>query len=665
MIGPKYPGKNNDYCEIKDVMIPMRDGVRLAAEVNLPAKDGKVDFTKQYPVILASTPYMNCPVVYRGAIFVGMDEYAVANGYAMVIVASRGSGRSEGEPLQPGANEGWGTKGRPEHNGWGTHEDGIDIHAWVSKQPWCNGRVFTMGHSYVGATQILPMLAAPLPDLETAVIAHPGINGADTTWPISNGLFVMDLASNWLMTMLPDQLIGHRFAPAIEEKIYQDFRDLGYEIKNPFDIYACMMDWPAKWLTKYGLLNAPVLRHVPAWQKWVENMENPDFFSYTKTIDRKHDFPQACLFYGGWYDLFIENTLKCYEQAVQDAPSPETAKRHHLIVAPVNHGTRIPDEKLFRDENNDLPSMTIDWYNWEQGKPSSGLFDLAPVLIYLLGEERWAAEQQWPLPDQRITKYYLHSGGNANTSTGDGILSTKLPGAELKDVYTDDPHDPVHALLENGTLSGMQDHSENEKRKDVLVYSTPILEEDMEITGWINATLFVSTTGTDADFIVKLMDVYPDGSSMILVCGATRGRFRNGRRTPEAMVPGEIVKLEIPLHATSNVFKAGHRIRIEVMSRNVPLYNPNPNVFIDLRTCTEADYQVAEQSIYHDADHPSSISLPMIPASHKRQWVDAWPYSPDLTGFIDERDANAAVATPDKRAVQPFQLDASVLSSEE
>jgi putative CocE/NonD family hydrolase len=289
----------------------------------------------------------------------------------------------------------------------------------------------------------------------------------------------------------------------------------------------------------------------------------------------------------------------------------------------------------------------------------SEFFDKTRVFIYVFGENRWRAEQAWPLPDAVPTKYYLHSGGSANTSSGDGTLSLEKPGAEQLDHYTADPANPVPTLLEHFFIGGRTDQSSNEKRNDVLVYSTPPLNEDVEVTGYIKATLYAASDATDTDFIMKLVDVDLNGTVNNLVTGGVRGRYRKSRTAPEALTPGKIERYEIAMRATSNVFKKGHRIRVEVMSSDAYMYDVNPNQFVDLRTATAKDYVVAEQTIYHSEEYPSLIELPVIPVGREREWID-WPYATEKTGGHDAFVAQNYT----QRFATPIELDTMLLDTE-
>src|SRR5437773_5722603 len=234
-----------------------------------------------------------------------------------------------------------------------------------------------------------------------------------------------------------------------------------------------------------------------------------------------------------------------------------------------------------------------------------------------MGIDRWRAEADWPLPDTQYRPYYLHSASHANTLHGDGTLSIELPGDEPPDVYLYNPMRPVptiggQVILPGGNATGPRDQREVEVRDDVLVYSTPVLNQPIEVTGPIELRLFVASSARDTDFTGKLVDVYPDGRAMILTEGILRARYRKSFSKPKLLEPGQIYELHLDLWATSNVFKAGHRIRLEVASSNFPRFDRNTNTGGTIEKETEKDFVQAVNRISHDAAHPSHLILPII-----------------------------------------------------
>jgi putative CocE/NonD family hydrolase len=237
-----------------------------------------------------------------------------------------------------------------------------------------------------------------------------------------------------------------------------------------------------------------------------------------------------------------------------------------------------------------------------------------------MGANVWRDEDDWPLPDTTFTRYYLHSGGRANTAFGDGMLSTTAPEDEREDVYLYDPLDPVptiggQTLLPPARMpvnAGPRDQRALDLRSDILFFTTPVLEHDTEVTGPIEVVLFVASSAPDTDFTGKLVDVYPNGRAEILTEGILRARYRESFSAPRLMEPDRIYELLIDVGATGNLFAAGHRIRLEVSSSNFPRWDRNTNSGNTIAADTEADVQVAVNRVYHDREHASHVVLPII-----------------------------------------------------
>ena len=235
-----------------------------------------------------------------------------------------------------------------------------------------------------------------------------------------------------------------------------------------------------------------------------------------------------------------------------------------------------------------------------------------------MGENRWRGEDEWPLKRTQFTPYYLHSAGKANSLNGDGSLSLDLPKMEPSDQFVYDGNNPVPSLGGNniiGTTAGPEDQTEIEKREDVLVYSTPALTEDVEVTGPVKLIIWASSSATDTDFTGKLVDVHPDGKAYNICDGICRARYRNGMETPTLLTPGKPERMEVDMWVTSNLFKRGHQIRLEVASSNFPRFDRNPNSGLPFGSDTKL--LPATQHVLHDADHPTHLMLPIIPRQSK------------------------------------------------
>ena len=265
----------------------------------------------------------------------------------------------------------------------------------------------------------------------------------------------------------------------------------------------------------------------------------------------------------------------------------------------------------------DLDGMHLRWFDyWLKGK-KNGLLEEPPVRIFVMGENAWRTENEWPLARTQYTKYYLHSNGNAKSLRGDGSLSPQQPRSEPADVYVSDPRNPVPT--KGGGLccwpaavpGGAFDQRPVEERADVLVYTTPVLEHDVEVTGPISVTLYAATSAVDTDFTAKLVDVHPDGYARNLTDSIIRGRVPRDAGKATLLTPGEVYEYTIDLWATSNVFKAGHRIRVEIASSNFPRFDRNPQTG---EASGEASrLEPALQHVFHDETRASHVVLPVIP----------------------------------------------------
>jgi putative CocE/NonD family hydrolase len=270
-------------------------------------------------------------------------------------------------------------------------------------------------------------------------------------------------------------------------------------------------------------------------------------------------------------------------------------------------------EARFNEED-----LMFRWFDWLlKGKPT-GLEQEKPVRVFVMGKNVWREEDDWPLARAVETRYYLHSGGRANSASGDGILTNKSPHEEPADKFVYDPADPVMTLgggncCDHEHLApGAFDQRSIESREDVLVYTSDVLREELEVTGPVRLELYISSSAVDTDFTGKLVDVSPNGFAQNLTDGILRLRYRNSFSKAELMNPGETYKVVIDLWATSNVFLAGHRIRLEVSSSNFPRFDRNLNTG---ECAAQATHMVkAQNTVFHDAAHPSAVILPVIPA---------------------------------------------------
>jgi hypothetical protein len=534
------------------VRVPMRDGVELRANLFRPTASGR------FPAIVQRTPYG------RG----GRDwhdgaRYARA-GYVVVVQDTRGRGDSGGrwEPFLHDA------------------ADGADTRAWILRQPWSNGRIGTSGGSYLGWTQ---WAAVPGAGEELAAIAaQVPFGNAYRDVVYSGGALRLGLAMGWGMATGGVGLDPERLQAA-----YRHLPLLRFDEALP--------------------------RPVPYLRDWVAHPVHDDYWRARGIDDHAAQVRTPTLNFGGWYDIFAAATLELTRQArAANGGGP-----HYAVIGPWGHGAS--DRRLGGlDFGSHAPvklwELQFRWLeHWLQGR-GEGTAGWAPYRLFVMGENRWRDEQEWPLARTRYTPYYLHSRGGANTLNGDGGLDTRAPDTETPDVFLYDGDDPVPTTGGAnivGAAEGPFDQRGVERREDVLVYTTAPLLRAVEVTGPVKLVLWASSDARDTDFTAKLVDVHPDGRAFNLCDGIVRARWRHGDGREALLEPGRVERFEIDVGVTANLFRRGHRIRLEVSSSNFPRFDRNPNSGKPWGTDTEM--LPARQTVVHDAARPSHLLLPVIP----------------------------------------------------
>ena len=383
-------------------------------------------------------------------------------------------------------------------------------------------------------------------------------------------------------------------------------------------------DWTALCRHLPIIKAADALGHHPAhYADWVEH-PTPD--SYWKTIRTPETIAQIKapgLFVGGWYDIFIRGMLEEFNILREKGASKEVRQGTRTIVGPWLHfGADTPRQVGSVDYGPgsiiDLMALKARWFDhWLKGVDNGSASD-APVRLFVMGDNVWRDEWEWPLSRTKFTNWYFHGNGRANSLYGDGLLSDQAPTSdEPADHFVYDPTDPVPSMggknccFPETHLIGPYDQRPVERRDDVLVYTSEPLEADLEVTGPIVASLYVSTSAVDTDFTVKLVDVYPDGRALNLCDGIAVGRYRESVEKPSPLTPGEVYELKVDIGVTSQVFKRCHCVRVEVSSSNFPRYARNLNTGAPLGTSTTL--LAARQTVFHDQVRCSHIVLPVIP----------------------------------------------------
>jgi len=546
------------------VLVPMRDGIHLAANVFRP------DGIAAIPTILIRTPYG------KGLAPNSNQQAFVDHGYAVVVQDVRGRYESKGtfSPLRQES------------------PDGDDTLNWIAKQPWSDGKIGMQGGSYLGIVQWRVALLNN-PHLKAL---FPWVSGDD------------DYRDRFYSTGGAMKL-GHRLL-WMEENL----RD--YELAEP--------DF-RKYIWTLPLRRADVAaagRHSTSFQN---ALNHPDYDSFWQSLSIQQQLKNLKIpvfSVGGWYDNYVESDLEAFTTLRKNS------NLNRIMIGPWPHDlmAKFPGVDFGPDARVGLRRVQFDWFDhWLKGKETPGL-STPPVQIFVMGINQWRGENEWPLSRTQFTRFYLESGGKANSLDGDGALSQQLPPRfrkEPPDKFVYDPRNPVRthggAVCCNPAVFpwGPIDQRPVEKRNDVLVYTTEPLTQDLEVTGTIQVTLFASSSAPDTDFSAKLVDVFPDGLARNLADGLQRARYRNSPSKQEFLTRGEIARFRIDAGVTSNVFRKGHRIRVEISSSNFPRFDRNPNT--GRAIADETELKPADQVVYHDRKHASYILLPVIPPEHQSE----------------------------------------------
>jgi putative CocE/NonD family hydrolase len=599
--------------ETKNVMVAMRDGVKLAADIYRPTQNGQVMDSK-FPVILVRTPYNKD----------GATEVAnalVPHGYVVVIQDVRGRYKSDGHwrPLVDDPN------------------DGFDTAQWIGSQPWCDGGIGTVGSSYAGATQHAlaignaPYVKSMVPRNAMSDFGRYGVR--------HNGAFELRFF-NWVFTLgnasgTPNALLAARRA-ASDPEAAQALVDMGMHVPE------YVRGLPLR-------PGATPLKFAPDYETWlIEAMSHGDYDEFWKdagasVVDHLAEYKDVPEYHTtGWYDSWGTPVANLNYVGLRR----EKKSLQRLIIGPWIHSSEnlsyAGEAQFTGDAALDLTAFHLRWFDhWLKGV-DNGVDREPPVQIYVMGggdahktpEGRifvgghWRNEQEWPLARSAPTPYYLHA---------DGILSPDKPAEDRPITYQFDPRNPVPTLGGNissqGTLMFQgaadqrcrsdfwlcSDTKPLSARNDVLVFQTPPLANDIEVTGRLIVKLWASSNALDTDFTAKLVDVYPPnadfpaGVDLNIADSIVRARYRNGLGKAELLRPGQPYEFTIEMYPTSLVFKRAHRIRLDVSSSNFPRFDINPNTGEPLNNNRRS--QVAENTIYLDAKHPSQIILPVIPSA--------------------------------------------------
>ncbi|MDD3119115.1 MAG: CocE/NonD family hydrolase [Victivallales bacterium] len=552
-----------DWVQYYDVSVPMRDGVELVCDVRLPAGRGP------FPIVLLRTPY-NKNVHPESTRMENISQY-LDHGYGMVIMDVRGKYESDGEfPIMAFRREG---------------DDGADTVAWIAAQPWCNGKVAMTGASYCGYVQVY------------AAREHPAALCA-----ITPGVFGNDGFGN---------IVRRNGIPQMSLLIWALHHATGRVAK------IFLLDW-AKILFALPLrqlVEATGMRRTAVFDRWMRHNHDNRFWHSMGKVEALADLRVPVLLTGGWFDLYSSAVVDSFVFLQQQ---PHLKGKIALMMGPWLHGmgARESGELDFGPTAEvDITEVNRRWIDgWCREVEAD---PIPPVRYFVMGVNEWRRAEQWPPVATEEEFLLLACDCAANGLTGDGRLDD-CHGTAATDRYIYDPAAPVINLGGNvlsfgeGMTAGPCDQRKMEERPDMLVYTGEVLDRPLEIIGFPRVELYVASDAVDTDFVARLCDVYPDGRSINLSTGIVRMRYRNGFDREDPMAPGEIYRVEIRLDVTAAAFLPGHRLRLEIAGSSFPQFARNHNTGGD--NWSDPEYVKATQTVYHSAEYPSRLLLPVNPA---------------------------------------------------
>ncbi len=577
-------------CSIRitrNVPMEMRDSVILRADIYRPYDRQK------HPAILVRTPYERHSVMDH--CFLSVVD-TIPAGYALVFQNVRGTFDSGG------ANELGDTLRSYEGN------DGYDSVEWLATQSWCDGNICMAGSSYMAMTQWTAARQNP-PHLKAI---SPWVAGSALAEPTrSNGTICLAAGLNWVLGMavaIVDQ----------QEKQGKDVSSMRQLLNraqyDPAEIYNFLP------LRDVPYFNFEGIRDIWANVVLDNKRDTPEYIAKSTLDFNKIKVP--CFHVTGWFDDWPGGTVDLFSGMREKGGSQLARQGQHLVMGPWDHSGPDPNGdtgdlnygQLATLLGSQLSQYIIKFFD----KYVKGMdIELPTVRYFVMGKNIWRNADTWPLSDTLWQKKFLHSRGHANTSLGDGLLTSEEPVSESSDIFKYDPHFPVTTISARGQsrltrfASGPQEQSPIEQRDDVLCYTTPVLKEDLEITGPLKVHLFAMTSVRDTDFTARLVDVYPDGFAYNVVCGGiVRARYRKSLFQPEFVTPGEVNEYIINLGVVSQLFRQGHRIRLDISSSNFPEYDRNMNT--GNLPGEDSKGIIAIQTILHDSKYPSYIDVPVI-----------------------------------------------------
>jgi putative CocE/NonD family hydrolase len=575
----------------KAVMMPMRDGTRLAADLYRPEADGR------FPALVERTPYnREESVILRTR----TPQFFAERGFVVVVQDVRGRFGSEGS-WYPFIDD-----------GSGRNRDGYDTIQWVASQPWCNGKVATTGGSYSGQTQML--LAPTRPPALVCGFVREAASDLARQWCYRGGAFEWGFNLDWCM---------RHGIPSLRRQADQLAKVAGIAADR-FDMLP--------------LGQSPLLADTFGWLRDI--LAHPEDGSFWRpfNFERVYDQIEVPIYHmAGWFDIFLDGSLRNFMGLAEGARSNAARKAQKLIIGPWTHGPTVHDPEFARYVGDmdfgesavlDFNAEMLRWYDFWLNGVATGVMDEPPVRFFLMGANEWRSADRWPPPNTTKRRFYLRGGHSGSAhSLNDGRLTNDPPERdEDPDRYIYDPAKPVPTVGGNTLYCGPRRGGSGEENPDFaatagprdqrsveplcLTYSSGPLATPLDVVGSVRLTLFASSNGPDTDFTAKLCDVFPDGRSILVADGILRCRYRKSRIKPRPMKKGKVYPMTVDLWPTAWRFGVGHRLRVAVTSSNFPRFDRNLNTGKD--PIDSAEMRVAENAVYHDDERPSHLIVRVL-----------------------------------------------------
>ncbi len=549
----------------------MRDGVELSADVYRP-RCGTT-----FPAIVTRTPYES-----GRDVFIELGVWWSQRGYAFVVQDCRGRFESGGVF----------------HAYFPDIDDGVDTISWVADQPWCNGKIGSWGRSYGGLTQ---WLSAPQQKHLTCMAPHVICDDFFGDCHYVGGAFQL------LLSLGAAAIWETNLATVIGSQAGRLFQNRKFWSHLPL----------------IELDELAIGRRIPYWREWLEHPTYDEYWRKCDTVGRHAEIELPVFQQCGWFDPYTGSGFRNFKAMTGDS---RAATRQRILVGPWSH--EVPDSAQMGDLDFgpesllDVREEELRWFDWQLKGAPGGMADEPPIRIFVSGINQWRFASEWPIPDTNFDPYYLHSRGRAGSQVDDGRLNREPPGNEPPDRFVYDPQEPVPTKGGNLSVRLMTQHAEEpleggpvdqrsiEGRRDVLVYTSPPLSEQLVVIGPAHVVLYAESSARDTDFTARVTDLFPDGRSVVLTEGILRARYRHSFSKTELLAPNVVEQFCLRLCPLSHVFLPGHCVRLDISSSNFPRFSRNLNTGECVATGTQM--QTATQTVLHNADCASHLVLPII-----------------------------------------------------